>query len=85
MKFEKLERFIAEPFINRAKWLKEAEVEDLATVMLRHPEFAIAVRETVGQEGLKALNESKISNYDEAFARLTQIEFKPADFETKSF
>jgi hypothetical protein len=45
----------------------------------------MAVKETIGHEGLKALDESKILNYEESFVRLTKIEFEPADFETKPF
>jgi hypothetical protein len=78
VKFEKLEQFITESlFLNKAIWLREAEVEDLATVMPKHPEFAKAVMETIGHKGRKAINEAKIGNYDESFARLTQIEFEP--------
>jgi hypothetical protein len=73
MKFEKLEQFIEASFINKAKWLREAEVEDLATVMPKHPEFAIAVRETIGQEGIQALDDAKLLDYEGSLKRLTRL------------
>ena len=85
MQFENLEQFINEPFVNRAKWLREAEVNDLATVMPKHPEFADAVRKTVSCEGRRALDSARILNYEESLTRLTKIEFKPANYEIKEF
>ena len=85
MRFETLEQFISESFVNRAKWLREAEVDDLAAVMCKHPEFADAVRKTVSYEGRQSLDNAQILNYEKSFLRLTAIEFTPAYYESKEF
>ena len=63
-------------FINKAKWLREADVKDLATVMVKHPDFAEAVMKIVSQEGRDALKEAELLDYETSLRRLTQIEFE---------
>jgi hypothetical protein len=76
MKFENLEQFINASLINKAKWLREADAKDLATVMAKNSDFSVAVMETVGQEGRKTLNEAEIQNYETSLLKLMQIDFK---------
>jgi len=85
MKFENLEQFINASMINKSKWLREAEVEDLATVMAKNSDFSKAVMETVGEEGRKALNESELLDYEKSLLKLTQIEFEASKHEVKEF
>jgi hypothetical protein len=76
MKFENLNQFINASMINKAKWLREANAEDLVTVMAKNPDFSVAVMETVGQEGRKTLNEAELQNYETSLLKLMQIDFK---------
>jgi len=85
MKFENLEQFINASMINKAKWLREAEVDDLATVMAKHQDFSKVVMETVGEEGRKALNEAKLFDYDKSLLKLIEIEFEASKHEIKEF
>ena len=79
MRFETLDQFINSSLINRMKWLREAEVEveDLAIVMVKHPEFANVVKKSVGAQGRESLSKAKILDYKTSLNKLTQIEFKP--------
>ena len=76
MKFETLDQFMKAVFINKAKWLREADVKDLATVMAKHPDFAEAVMKAVGQKGRDALKEAELLDYETSLRNLTQIEFE---------
>ena len=75
MKFKTLDQFINASLLHKMKWLKEAEAEDLATVMARHPEFSRTVMETIGQEGRNTLNKAKLLNYETSLERLLEIEY----------
>ena len=75
VKIDNLDQFLHASLINKAKWLREAEAEDLATVMAKHPEFSRTVMETVGQEGRDTLNKAKLLDYETSLSRLLQIEF----------
>jgi len=81
MKFETLEQFMKAVFINKAKWVREADVKDLATVMAKHPDFAEAVMKTVSQEGRDALKEAELLDYETSLKKLTQIEFEPYKYD----
>ena len=84
MKFSTLEEFINASMINKAKWLREAKVKDLATVMAKHPEFSVAVKKTIGQKGLKALDKAKLVDYETSLSKLMQIEFEPIKMDGES-
>jgi hypothetical protein len=75
MKFENLKQFIEANTINRMKWLREAEANDLATVMAKNHEFSKILMETVGQEGRDTLKKAKLLEYETSLLRLLQIEF----------
>jgi len=76
MRFETLEQFMKAVFINKVKWLREADVKDLATVMAKRPDFSDAVMKIVSQEGRAALKESELLDYETSLKKLTQIEFE---------
>jgi hypothetical protein len=77
MKFDNLKQFAEASLINCAKWLREASLEDVATVMGFDEEFAVAVFKSVGKQGIIDLVQSTTGNFEEALARLLSIEFEP--------
>ncbi len=77
MKFDNLKQFTEASLINRAKWLREASTNDVATVMAYDEDFAVAVFKSVGKQGIISLAKSTTGNYEEALARLLSIEFEP--------
>jgi hypothetical protein len=58
----------------RMLWLRQAETEDVATVMDRNPEFAKAVTDTVSNRGRISLTFAERVDYNEAMKRLLDIE-----------
>ena len=75
MKFDNLDQFLNASVINKMKWLREAEAEDLATIMAKHSDFSKTVMETIGQEGRDTLNKAKLLDYETSLSKLLQIEF----------
>jgi len=85
MRFENLKQFIDASMINRWKWLREASTEDVATAMNFDEDFAVEVFKSVGKQGIIALAQSPVGNFEEALARLTSIEFEPSNIIVKDF
>jgi len=77
MKFESLEQFNEANLANRMKWLREADIKDVATAMEFNRKFRIKVFDSVGKEGIIDLMQSPIGNYEESSTRLLSIEFEP--------
>ena len=75
MKFNTLNQFNKASLINRMKWLREAKINDVATVMKENPEFAEKVLKTIGKKGKNSLDKAKLLDYKTSLKKLLTIEF----------
>jgi peroxiredoxin len=78
MKFSSIKQIIkANNMFKWAAWLKQVQIEDLAAVSDKHPEFKKHVLlGLLNENGFKKLDESPRTDYKTAVKNILSIEFR---------